>query len=165
MESPCNMKVLFIVTLRHISVVSHLPVIFLANNGIDKSQEKKASAGPQWYNLPKTDLTPEVKRDLQLIQMRGVLDPHRHYKKESGKSKAPEFSQIGTIIEGPTEYYSARIQNKDRKRTFVDEVLAAEAQSGRFKKKASDIQMAKASGKKRHYQAMKEKRASKFKNG
>ncbi|KAK7547047.1 Fcf2 pre-rRNA processing-domain-containing protein [Phyllosticta citricarpa] len=124
-----------------------------------KIEERKATAGDKWFNLPKTDLTPELKRDLQLLKMRNVLDPHRHYKKEDSKD-VPEYSQVGTIVEGPTEYYSARIQNKDRKRTFVEEVLSQEKDSGRFKRKYDEIQINKTSGKKAHYKAMKAKRKS-----
>lgn len=93
--------------------------------------------------------------------MRNVLDPHRHYKKDNGKLKAPEYSQVGTIVEGPTEYYSARLSNKERKRTFVEEVLASEKDTGRFKKKYGDVQVAKTSGKKAYYKALKTQRTSK----
>jgi len=127
------------------------------------TQKKKATAGERWFNIPKTDLTPELKRDLQLIKMRNVLDPHRHYKKDNGKMKAPEYSQIGTIVEGPTEYFSGRIQNRDRKRTFVEEVLAGEQNTGRFKKKYGDVQEKKTSGKKAHYKALTAKRSGNFK--
>ena len=108
--------------------------------------------------MPKSDLTPELKRDLQLLKMRNVLDPHRHYKKDGGKMQAPEYSQVGTIIEGPTEYLSARIQNKDRKRTLVEEVLAGEQQNGRFKKKYGEVQTKKGSGKKAFYKDLKAQR-------
>lgn len=90
--------------------------------------------------------------------MRGVLDPHRHYKKDGGKMKPPEFSQIGTIVEGPTEFFSGRIENKKRKRTFVEEVLAGEQDTGRFKKKYAELQTRKTSGKKSFYKALKAKR-------
>ena len=127
------------------------------------SQKKKATAGDQWYNLPRTELTPELKRDLQLIKMRNVLDPHRHYKKDNGKMKAPEYSQVARVVEGPTEYYSARVANKERKRTFVEEVLASEKETGRFKRKYGDVQTAKTSGKKAHYAAVKAKRQASYK--
>jgi hypothetical protein len=90
--------------------------------------------------------------------MRSILDPKRHFKKMDSKSDVPAFSQVGTIIEGPTEFYTGRINNKDRKRTFVEEVLAQEAQTGRFKNKSLEIQKTKASGKKAFYQALKAKR-------
>lgn len=89
--------------------------------------------------------------------MRGVLDPKRHYKKSDTKD-VPEYSAVGTIVEGPTEFYNARINKKDRKRTFVEEVLTQEADNGRFKKKYSEIQTAKTSGKKAFYKALKAKR-------
>lgn len=103
-------------------------------------------------------MTSELKKDLQLLRMRSVLDPHRHYKKDNGKGKAPEFSQIGTVIEGPTEFYSSRIPNKERKRTFVDETLAYEEETGKFKGKYQEIQASKTSGKRAHYKSVQDKR-------
>ena len=91
--------------------------------------------------------------------MRSVLDPKRHYKKDgSRKDFVPEFSQVGTIIEGPTEYFSARLSNKDRKRTLVEEILAKEEETQRFKGKYNEIQAAKTSGKKAHYKAVQAQR-------
>ncbi|EPE34062.1 hypothetical protein GLAREA_07075 [Glarea lozoyensis ATCC 20868] len=119
------------------------------------AKNAKANAGADWYNLPKTNLTPELKRDLQLLKMRSVLDPKRFYKKESSKASVPEFSQVGTIIEGPTEFFTARLTNKERKRTLVEEVLQSEKHSGRFKSKYNEIQESKTSGKKAHYKKMK----------
>lgn len=124
------------------------------------AQDKEATAGADWFHLPKTNLTPELKRDLQLLKMRNVLDPKRHYKKESRTAQAPEFSQIGTIIEGPTEYYSSRLLNRDRRKTLVEEVLVAEEATGRFRSKYNDIQASKTSGRKAYYKKMKEKRSN-----
>jgi len=97
--------------------------------------------------------------------MRSVLDPKRHYKKEGAKPQIPEFSQVGTIIEGPTEFFSARLSNKERKRTFVEEVLAGENISGRFKSKYRVIQAAKTSGKKEHYKNLKAERCGRISKG
>lgn len=121
--------------------------------------KEKPTSGPKWFNLPKTVVTPELKRDLQILRLRSVLDPHRHYKKENGKANIPEYSQVGTIVEGPTEFFSARITKKDRKKNFAAEVMAAEKESGRFKRKYAEIQAAKTSGKKAHYKNLKAKRA------
>ncbi|KAF2159820.1 hypothetical protein M409DRAFT_70725 [Zasmidium cellare ATCC 36951] len=122
------------------------------------ADKKKATAGTQWFDLPKTNLTPELKRDLLLLKMRNVLDPHRHYRKDGGKMQAPEYSQVGTIVEGATEFFSGRIENKKRKQTFVEEVLAGEKETGRFKKKYGDLQNKKTSGKKAFYKALMDKR-------
>lgn len=104
-----------------------------------------------------------MKRDLQLLKMRSVLDPHRHYKKDGSRALAPDYSQIGTIVEGPTDFYNARLERSERKETFADEVLAGEKNSGRFKKKYGEIQIKKTSGKKAYYKALMEKRKRNFK--
>jgi hypothetical protein len=93
--------------------------------------------------------------------MRSVLDPKRHYKKENGKAKLPEFSQVGTIIEGPTEFFSGRIAKKDRKKTFVAEAMAIERETGRFESKYRAIQSTKTSGKKAFYNNLQAKRNGK----
>lgn len=79
--------------------------------------------------------------------------------------KAPEYSQEGSIVEGPTEFFSGRIENKQRKRTFVEEVLAGEQETGRFKRKYGELQTRKSSGKKGFYKALKAKRKGGIKKG
>lgn len=123
------------------------------------NHKAKPTAGDDWFNLPKTEMTPELKRDLQLLRMRSVLDPKRHYKKEGGKANPPEFSQVGTIVEGPTEFFSARIAKKDRKRTFVEEAMALERETRRFESRYNDIQATKRSGKKAFYKNLRSKRS------
>ena len=38
----------------------------------------------------------------------------------------PVLCQVGTVIEGAAEFYSARVPKKLRKRTIVEELLADE---------------------------------------
>ena len=104
-------------------------------------------------------MDPVVKRDLQLLRMRGALDPKRHYKNESLQPLASGYFQIGTILEGPSEYYSARIPIKDRKRSFADEVMSSETSTGRFKKKYSEIQGSKVKGRKAFYKKLQRARS------
>lgn len=121
------------------------------------------TAGPQWFDMPRTDLSDlAVKRDLQLLKARNVLDPHLHYKKD--KSGLPTYSQMGTVIEGPTEVYSARINKKDRKCTMLEEILADGSNRKRFKNKYNEIQKSKQSGKKEFYKKLKEQRKAKMRN-
>lgn len=101
--------------------------------------------------------------DVKLLGMRSVLDPKRHYRKENFNPQGPKYSQIGTIIEGPTEYFSARLRNKERKQTIVDEVMAGEKETGRFKREYLKRQIAKTSGRKKFYQELKAKRMRKKK--
>jgi hypothetical protein len=90
--------------------------------------------------------------------MRNVLDPKRHYRKDNSKNSVPEFSQVGTIVQGPTEWHSARMTKKERKRTLLEEVLETEDTTRRFKSKYGEIQATKANGKKGHYKKMMQKR-------
>ncbi|KAK6349687.1 hypothetical protein TWF696_005966 [Orbilia brochopaga] len=127
---------------------------------IDKANKEKKdkTAGPAWYHMPATEVTPQIKRDLQMIKLRNVLDPHKHFKGDDWKGKLPKFFQMGTLIEGPTEYYSARLNNKDRHKSMVDEVLANGESKSRFKRKYAEIQAKKRSGRKEFYKKLKEKR-------
>lgn len=152
-----KLKVFYIiVTLRHLHYATNLQPSMVPMLTFEK--EKKATAGSDWFNLPRTEMTPELRRDLQLLKMRNVLDPKRHYKKSDSKSDVPAFSQVGTIIEGPTEFYTGRINKKDRHQTLVEEVLAQEEQSGKFKSKYQNIISSKKSGKKAFYKALQDKR-------
>ncbi|KAK9480359.1 Fcf2 pre-rRNA processing-domain-containing protein [Lipomyces japonicus] len=133
-------------------------------NIVDKVQEKKekiavkeATAGDKWFNLPKTEITPTIKRDLQLLKMRGVLDPKRHYRKENDK-ELPKYFQTGTIVEGPTEFFSSRLTKKERKQTLADEILADQKSKEYFKRRYDEIQTVKTSGGKNHYKGVKQKR-------
>ncbi|KAK6521572.1 hypothetical protein TWF506_001785 [Arthrobotrys conoides] len=123
-----------------------------------KKEKEEKTAGPNWYNMPATAVTPDIKRDLQMIKLRNVLDPHKHFKGDDWKGKIPKYFQMGTIIEGPTEYYSARMNKKDRKKTIVDEILSSSGSKNRFKKKYEEIQARKRSGKKEFYKKVKDKR-------
>ncbi|RVD88118.1 uncharacterized protein DFL_002314 [Arthrobotrys flagrans] len=123
-----------------------------------KKEKEEKTAGPNWYNMPATAVTPEIKRDLQMIKLRNVLDPHKHFKGDDWKGKIPKYFQMGTIIEGPTEYYSARMNKKDRKKNIVEEILSSSGSKSRFKKKYQEIQARKRSGKKEFYKKVKDKR-------
>ncbi|KAL6228883.1 hypothetical protein BDW75DRAFT_124892 [Aspergillus navahoensis] len=132
---------------------------FANERAVPKANKKdKPNAGSDWFDLPKTELTPELKRDLQLLRMRSILDPKRHYKKESGKAQPPKYSQVGTIIEGPTEYFSGRIARRDRKKTFVEEALALEKETRRFETRYNHVQDRKRSGKTAFYKSLVAKR-------
>ena len=54
---------------------------------------REESAGPKWFNLPATKITPEIERDMKLLKMRNVLDSKRHYKKNDSSS-LPKYFQV-----------------------------------------------------------------------
>ncbi|KAL9595802.1 MAG: hypothetical protein Q9219_006217 [cf. Caloplaca sp. 3 TL-2023] len=126
------------------------------------TKEDKPSAGPEWYHLPAMNPSHELKQDLRLLKMRSTWDPKRHYKSDNGRPLVPNYAQIGTILEGPAEYYSSRISKRDRKRTFLEAILAADEGSGRFQSKYTEIQSSKTSGRRAFYDRLKRKRSKRF---
>eukprot|EP00112_Aurelia_sp_Birch-Aquarium-sp1_P024330 Seg765.4 transcript_id=Seg765.4/GoldUCD/mRNA.D3Y31 product="rRNA-processing protein fcf2" protein_id=Seg765.4/GoldUCD/D3Y31 len=118
--------------------------------------DREETAGPGWYNLPKTEVTDDIKKDLQVLKMRHVLNPKRFYKK--GETNMSKYFQIGTVVAGPSEFYSSRVPKKERKRTMVDELLADSEFRRKNKKKYLEIQERKESGGKKYYKKMKNKK-------
>lgn len=115
------------------------------------AKQTQDTAGPNWFNLPKTQMTAEFKRDWQMLRIRGVLDP-KHQKKAL-RASAPQYSQVGEIVAGPTEFFSARMSRKERKQTILEEVMSNH-NDAKFKAKYAGIQKQKSSGKKDFYKKL-----------
>ncbi|GBG86234.1 hypothetical protein CBR_g41139 [Chara braunii] len=112
------------------------------------------TAGSKWFDLPAPQLTPELRRELQLIRLRAVIDPKRHYKTTNDKREPyPTYFQIGKVIEGPTEFYSSRLTKKQRKQTMAEEILADEAVTAYRKRKFQELQKTKMAGGSDQYKA------------
>lgn len=116
-------------------------------------KEEQLDSGSKWFNMKQPELTASVKRDLSIIKQRNALDPKRHYKKE--KWEIPKFFQMGTVVEGNTEFYSARMNRRDRGNTLVEEVLNDNDRKKYFRRKYTEIQDKKTSGGKNHYKKVK----------
>ncbi|KAI8342309.1 Fcf2 pre-rRNA processing-domain-containing protein [Chlamydoabsidia padenii] len=124
----------------------------------ERQLEREKTTGKGWFDMPLAEVTPEIKRDLQILKMRHVLDRKRHYKK-MGKGPDPKYFQMGTIIEGATEFFSSRINKKDRKRTFAEELLSNDEYTSYYNRKYLETQERKTSGGKKHYKKLKAKRS------
>ena len=127
----------------------HDPVIPPKKKTTETSDER-------WFSMKQPEMTPEIKRDLQIIKQRSALDPKRHYKKD--KWEIPKFFQMGTIIEGNTEFYSSRLKRKERGKTMVEELLHDDTTKKYFKRKYHEIQQTKTSGRKGFYKKVKNAR-------
>lgn len=79
-----------------------------------------STAGRGWFNMTSTPMTDALKKDLILIKNRNFLDAKRFYK---SADTAGKFLQAGTVIEGPSEYYSSRLTKKQRRNNLVDEIM------------------------------------------
>ncbi|PON21518.1 hypothetical protein TGAM01_v209549 [Trichoderma gamsii] len=122
---------------------------------LDAQRKGKNTAGADWFDLPKTDMTPEFKRDWQLLRMRNVLDP-KHQRKNL-RASAPVYSQVGKIIASPMDPSSARLGRKERKQTLLEGVMVAH-NDNKLAGKYSDIQERKRSGRKAFYKSVVSKR-------
>jgi hypothetical protein len=72
--------------------------------------------------------------------------------------KMANILHTGTVIEGPSEYKSARMTNRERKQTIVEEILADKKIRDYSKNKFLEIQSKKSSKKKAYKTARKSKK-------
>ncbi|XP_044733083.1 deoxynucleotidyltransferase terminal-interacting protein 2 [Chrysoperla carnea] len=126
-----------------------------------KQIERSKTKGQKWFDLPATEVTDEIKRDLEVLQMRSVLDPKHFYKKNDLKV-LPKYFQIGKVMDSPLDYYNNRCTKKERKRTLVDELLAdAEFNKYNKRKYLEIIEERRKTSYKAHQRAKKLKRKNK----
>lgn len=102
-------------------------------------KQVKDTLGDKWFDMPAQTITPELKKDLQLLKLRNVVDPKRHYKADDAKG-LPKYFQVGTVIEPAAEYYSGRLTKKERKPTIADELLSDSAFQQYRKRKHLEIE-------------------------
>lgn len=99
------------------------------------------SKGKNWFNIPATEITEEVKQDLEVIQMRSALDPTRFYKKNDLKT-LPKYFQVGTVLPSPLERNEPGVRTS-KKLSLVDELLK-DAEFQQFnKRKYQEVQAEK----------------------
>ncbi|CAA0295217.1 unnamed protein product [Arabidopsis thaliana] len=114
-------------------------------------KQLKDTTGSNWFDMPAPTMTPELKRDLQLLKLRTVMDPALHYKKSVSRSKlAEKYFQasfrtrskritIGTVIEPAEEFYG-RLTKKNRKATLADELVSDPKTALYRKRKVREIE-------------------------
>lgn len=55
--------------------------------------EKEKTTGDGWFNMKAPEMSQELKGDLQVLKMRGSLDPKRFYKKND-RNGFPKYFQV-----------------------------------------------------------------------
>jgi len=98
-----------------------------------KEFERNKTKGDQWFGMPATEVTEEIKNDLEVLQMRGALDPKRFYKKNANK-ELPKYFQVGRYVNNPVEFYSDRGSGKNKNKSLVDDLMA-DAEFQRYNKR------------------------------
>ncbi|XP_051232313.1 deoxynucleotidyltransferase terminal-interacting protein 2 [Dicentrarchus labrax] len=105
--------------------------------------EREKSTGDAWFNMKAPEISQELKGDLQVLKMRGSMDPKRFYKKND-RDGFPKYFQVGTVVDSAVDFYHSRIPKKSRKRTMVEELLADAEFRHNNKKKFQHIVTEKA---------------------
>uniref|UniRef100_A0A914XH88 Fcf2 pre-rRNA processing C-terminal domain-containing protein n=1 Tax=Plectus sambesii TaxID=2011161 RepID=A0A914XH88_9BILA len=105
--------------------------------------EKEKTKGSSWFGLPATELTEDIKRDLEVIQMRDSLDTKTHYK-SNDRPVLPKYFQVGRILEHKADFYNSRVSMKNRKKSIVDELLADANFQRQNKRRYDDIKAKEA---------------------
>ncbi|GFZ09426.1 Fcf2 pre-rRNA processing protein [Actinidia rufa] len=62
-------------------------------------KQLKDTAGKNWFDMPAPTMTPELKKDIQLLK-------------------------VGTVIESASDFFTGRLTKKERKATLADELLS-----------------------------------------
>ncbi|KAK7580667.1 hypothetical protein V9T40_001296 [Parthenolecanium corni] len=102
----------------------------------ERRQEKLKTKGESWFNLPVMKITPEVHKDLEVLQMRSALDPRRFYKRNDMKM-LPKYFQVGRVQDSATDAHKAT--RKERKKNIVEELLADMEAKQYIKRKHQEI--------------------------
>lgn len=100
-------------------------------------RQPDTSAGAGWFGMKPTSMTDEVKTDLAVIKNRNYLDPKRFYK---SSDKFGSVLQVGTVIEGATEYYSSRLTKKQRRTNITEEIMADPSSADYTRRKFGKMQ-------------------------
>eukprot|EP01084_Bolivina_argentea_P008662 16206_1 len=81
------------------------------------------NAGRKWFNMNAGKLTPANKLHFLMLKYRHML--YRDYKPSKVKEDfVPKYFEMGTIIEGPTEFYSSRLTRKQRRSSWANEYMS-----------------------------------------
>lgn len=88
-----------------------------------KAKSSSKTESEKWWQLPEQEITPDVRRELEIIKMRNYLNPKRFYKANDSKSLSKRF-QFGTIISGAFEGRASNLTRAQRRETIAGELMA-----------------------------------------
>jgi hypothetical protein len=128
----------------------------LSCNDSASRNRSTTSIGKGWHNVEAAELDEKEKTGVKLLQMRNFLDPKRFYK---NPDKGGKILHVGTVVEGATEFKSSRLTKKERKTSFVDEILSDQKTRNYTKRVFMDIQEVKGNKKKFQKAAKKARKA------
>jgi hypothetical protein len=118
-----------------------IPTTFSSSFRKTAKKQRDNSAGQGWFGMRPTPMSDQLKSDLAIIRNRNYLDPKKFYK--SADSFKGKVLQVGTVIEGSSEFYSSRLTNKERKQNLTEEIMSDATVANYAKRKYYDMQSEK----------------------
>jgi hypothetical protein len=118
-----------------------IPTSFSSSYRNKPTKQNDNTAGRNWFGMTPTPMSDSLKTDLTLIRNRNYLDPKKFYK--SADSFDGKVLQLGTVIEGPSEFYSSRLVKRERRQNFTEEIMADAGVANYAKRKFGEVQAEK----------------------
>ena len=118
-----------------------IPTTFSSSFRKTAKKQRDNSAGRGWFGMTPTPMSDQLKTDLAIIRNRNYLDPKKFYK--SADSFNGKVLQVGTVIEGSSEFYSSRLTNRERKQNLTEEIMSDPTVANYAKRKYYDMQSEK----------------------
>ncbi|EJK71923.1 hypothetical protein THAOC_06597 [Thalassiosira oceanica] len=118
--------------------VTKIPTTFSSSFKKRARRQHDNTAGSGWFNMNPTAMTDDLKADLSIIANRNYLDPKKFYK--SSDKFDGKVLQVGTVIEGSSEFFSSRLAKRDRRQNLTEEIMADSGVSNYAKRKYREMQ-------------------------
>lgn len=143
----------------HVAPVAPPPTQLLSHAAASSSQgaggrkgksERADTAGAGWGHMRAPTLTPELKRELLIVKMRGALDPKRFYRSADGGKSLPKHFQMGTMVEGAEDGAHNRLTKRERKGSMLQELMSDGTLRRRAKSQFLKSQAEHAAGRKKN---------------
>nr|GMD77518.1 rRNA-processing protein fcf2-like [Ipomoea batatas] len=106
-------------------------------------KEVKDTAGKNWFDMPAPSITPELKKDLQLLKVPSLS--LFVYLIQNAFDMMVIF-MVGVVIEPASEFYSSRLSKKERKATLAEELISDTNLVEYRKRKVREIEEQKRPG-------------------
>lgn len=124
-----------------------IPTTFASTFKTGARKKVDPSAGSGWFGMMPNGNTEELKTDLAVLRNRNYIDPKKFFKSSDGF--AGKVLQVGTVVEGSSEFFSGRLTKRERRANFTEELMADSAVTGYAKRKYKEATSKGGGGKKR----------------
>lgn len=102
------------------------------------AKKKRAkTAGKGWDYMQAPEMTPELEKSIELLKMRGIMNPKQKFK-TSHMKETPKFFQMGTIVGEATDFYN-RLTKKQQKSSIAEEIMGDHEAVRYQKRKYSEL--------------------------